>query len=270
MAMRLWHQSFTVLQDLGPYADALTKHVARICRPDTEVVLHGMAPGTYPSNYPGTDIQHVAPQYLHGAQFIAGALQAQKENYDGFLLCTLPEPALTEVRSVVDMPVVGYCEAALRVAGFLGQRVGILSFIEGMVPLVEANARKHGLGDHFGGARHAGFAFADVLKGFTDPGPLIERFKTAARAMIADGVDVIIPGELPLCTLLSTNGISRVDDVPIIDSFAAVIATAEMLVDLRRKLGLKASTRGYFQSSPGAERIEQLASFYGLGAWPRG
>ena len=56
MAMRIWHQSFTVLQDLPAYDDALKAHFKKVARPDTEIVMHGMAEGTYPTNYPGTDI----------------------------------------------------------------------------------------------------------------------------------------------------------------------------------------------------------------------
>ena len=44
--MKIWHQSFTVLSDLGPYQDALKKHFARVARPDTQIDMHGMAPGT--------------------------------------------------------------------------------------------------------------------------------------------------------------------------------------------------------------------------------
>ncbi len=39
--MRIWHQSFTVLQDLPAYADALKLRIGEVVRPDTEVVLHG-------------------------------------------------------------------------------------------------------------------------------------------------------------------------------------------------------------------------------------
>lgn len=265
MAIRIWHQSFTVLQDLGPYAAALRSQVARVARPDTEVVLHGMAPGTYPTNYPGTDIQYAVAQYLHGRQFLAGAVQAQAEGYDAFLHCTLPEPALTEVRSVLEIPVVGYCESALHTACFLGRRIGILSFIEGMIPLVEENVRRHGLGERFFGVRPVGFGFPDVLQGFTDPAPLLDRFQTAARAMIADGADVIIPGEAPLCTLLSQQGLSRVDGVPIVDAFATTVVMAEMFVGLRRTLGLSVARHGYFHSAPDDARMGQLLRFYGVG-----
>lgn len=264
MTMRIWHQSFTVLQDLGPYADALRSQIKRLARPDTEVTLHGMMPGTYPTNYPGTDIRHIVTQYLHGTQFLANALRARQEGYDAFLVCTLPEPALAEIRSVLDIPVVGYCESALHVACYLGHRIGILSFIEDMTQLVEANVHRHGLGSRFGGIRQVGFGFQDVLQGFTNPEPLLEKFRTAARAMIADGIDVIIPGEVPLCTLLSREALSRVDGVPIVDAYAATLCTAEMLVDLRRKLGLSVNRRGYFFTAPDAGRMAELATFYGL------
>ncbi|RYY55075.1 MAG: racemase, partial [Comamonadaceae bacterium] len=34
MSLRIWHQSFTVLSDLGAYDDALKAHFRRVARPD--------------------------------------------------------------------------------------------------------------------------------------------------------------------------------------------------------------------------------------------
>ena len=72
--MKIWHQSFTVLSELGAYDDALRAHFKRVARPDTEIVMHGMRPGTYQTNYPGIDIRHAAIQHLHAAQFIQAGL----------------------------------------------------------------------------------------------------------------------------------------------------------------------------------------------------
>ncbi len=47
MPMKLWHQSFTVLGDLPGYEDAMRAHLTKVLRPDTEVVFHGQANGTY-------------------------------------------------------------------------------------------------------------------------------------------------------------------------------------------------------------------------------
>ena len=46
MSMRIWHQSFTVLEDLPPYADAMASLAQKILRPDSELALHGQMRGT--------------------------------------------------------------------------------------------------------------------------------------------------------------------------------------------------------------------------------
>ena len=269
MAVRLWHQSFTVLQDLGPYAEALAQRARQVTRADTQVDLHGMREGTYPTDYPGTDIRFGVAQYLHGLQFIANGLEAQRQGYDAYVICTLPEPALLETRAALDIPVVGYAESALHTACYLGRRIGILLFIEGMLPQIEHNVERIGLSARVAAIRATGFGFNDVLQGFSDPAPLIARFTAEARALIAQGVDVIVPGEVPLCVLLARNGVSRVDEVPIVDSFAASLMMAEYLVDVRRKLNISVNRRDYFHTAPSQERMAQLAALYGLEAFVR-
>lgn len=47
MAIRIWHQSFTVLSDLVAYDEALRAHFRRVSLPDTVIDMHGMRAGTY-------------------------------------------------------------------------------------------------------------------------------------------------------------------------------------------------------------------------------
>jgi allantoin racemase len=262
--MRIWHQSFTVLQNLGAYEAALKAHFARVARPGTEVVMHGMHPGTYRSNYPGEDIRHASLQHLHSIQFLAAALKAEDEGYDAYALSTLPEPGLREIRALVSIPVVGYGESAMLTSCLLGRKFGVLIFIAEMAPLIEANARGHGLGERFAGVRDVGFRFKDVLAAYDDPTDLFRRFKAAARDLIAQGADVIIPGEAPLCVLLASHGLSSVDGVPVLDSLSAWVKHAEALVDLRVQSGVRGCSRGYFHEPPSRERLRELADFYRL------
>ena len=264
MSIKIWHQSFTVLSDLGAYDDALRKHFNRVARPDTEIHMHGMQPGTYRSNYPGDDIKHVALQYIHGLQFMAAAMRAERDGFDAYALSTLPEPALREIRALVDLPVVGYGESAMLAACTLGRRFGVLVFIDELVEQIAENALRHGLQSRFAGARHVGFRFADVLAAFSEPAPLIEQFRTAARALIAAGAEVIIPGEAPLNVLLASQGICEVDGIPVVDSLAAWIKQAESLVDMRRASGLRPCRKGYFSALPARDRVEEIFEFYGL------
>jgi hypothetical protein len=121
------------------------------------------------------------------------------------------------------------------------------------------------MGERLTGVCDVGFRFNDVLKGFSDPAPLIERFRTAARAQIALGAEVIIPGEAPLCVLLATHGVSSVDGVPVLDSLSCWVKQAELLVDLREQSGVVRCQRGYFHEPPERERVREILDFYGSG-----
>jgi Asp/Glu/hydantoin racemase len=264
MSIRIWHQSFTVLENLPAYAQALAAHFASVARVGTDVVMHGMHVQTYKTNYPGTDIRYAAVQALHSSQFVMGGLAAEEQGYDAYAISTIPDVALREVRSLIDIPVVGYGESAMLTSCMLGGRFGVLLFIPELVPQIADNVRRYGLEQRFASARHVGFQFNDVLAGFDNPAPLIERFEEAARALIRDGADVIIPGEAPLCVLLAKNKVSRVDDAPVIDALGANIKMAEALVDLKRICGVSTSRRGYYMERPPRERIAELLEFYGL------
>lgn len=264
MGIRIWHQSFTVLQDLGAYDAALKAHFQRVARSDTEIVMHGMQPGTYRSNYPGEDIRHAGFQHLHSLQFLAAGVRAEDEGFDAYAISTLPDPGLREIRSLLRIPVVGYGESAMLTSCLLGARFAVLVFINELTDLIRDNARQYGLGERLVGVSDVGFRFGDVLEGFSDPAPLIERFRAAARAQIAAGAEVIIPGEAPLCVLLATHGISSVDGVPVLDSLSCWVKQAELLVDLKRTSGIERCQRGYFNEPPSRERLREVIGFYQL------
>ena len=114
--MKIWHQSFTVLEDLPAYKAAMEKHIKKIVRPDTEVEIHGLIPGTYPSNYPGTDIGLSTLYTMHTMQWMVQAVKAHRAGVDAFAMCTIPNPLIREIRTLVDIPVVGYGESSFHTA----------------------------------------------------------------------------------------------------------------------------------------------------------
>ena len=262
--MKIWHQSFTVLSDLGPYSDALKAHFKRVARPDTEIVMHGMSPGTFTTNYPGSDIRHAGIFHLHSMQFVQAGVLAQEQGYDAYAVSTLPDPALREIRALIDIPVIGYGESSMLTACTLGRKFGVLVFIEDFYELLADNVEGYGLTARFAGAGPVGVTFNDVLKGFSDPTELIEKFKVGARRLIAQGADVIIPGEAPLNVLLAHHGVTEVDGVTIMDSLGTWVKHAEMMVELRRLCGTKPSRKGFFHRLPELSRVKELFAFYGL------
>jgi Asp/Glu/hydantoin racemase len=162
------------------------------------------------------------------------------------------------------MPVVGYGESSFHMACQLGHRFGLLVFIDRMVPLYQEQIGLYGLASRCAGVRPVGFTFHDVGKAWDQPAELIERFKVSARQLLAQGADVIVPGEMPLNILLATHGITEVDGAPIMDGIAVTLKMAELQVSLRRSTGLSQSRHGWMNEQPQRERVNQVLSFYGL------
>lgn len=266
--MKIWHQSLTSIESVGPYRDAVIKHIDAVARPDVDVVLHGMSKDTYPTNYPGHFITYSYLQNLHREQFVRAALMAERAGYDAMFIGTIPDVGLLEARTLVDIPVIGYGQASFHVASMLGDKIGVVNFLAPLADELRQNAERYGLGGKLGPIVQTEVGFDDVLAGFENPEPVIASFMKAADKAIAAGADVIVPGEGPMNVFLATNGISRIGDVPVVDSFAAGIKMCESFVDLREKSGVYMTRKGYYNAKPPEEAVARLRELYGLTPMP--
>lgn len=260
--MHVWHQSFTVLSDVPTYRAALERHLHAAARPGTTVELHGMAPGTYPNAYPGTHIAHLYLSNLHREQFVRAALRAEEEGYDAFFIATIPDTGFEEIRTLVDIPVVAFGQASVAFAATVGRTAGIVNFIGALQPQLRRNMATYGLAAVLGPIVQVDAAFTDVMGAYGNPDPLIDAFRAAAREAIAQGADVLVPGEGPLNVFLADQGISRVDDVPVIDSLATGLALSEVRADFHRRADLRPPRNGFYFSRPGAELVAAAREFY--------
>lgn len=264
--MRIWHQSFTVLDDVPHYRDALLRHLTAQAAPGTTIDLHGMRAGTYPSDYPGTHIGYAYLAGLHKEQFVQAALRAQDEGYDAFLIATIPDTAYEEVRTLIDIPVVTFGQTSVLMAAALGDRVGIVNFIAALEPQLRRNLRSYRLDSLVGPIVQVDAQFTDVMAAYADPLPLLEAFTDAARRAIADGANVLVPGEGPLNVFLADQGISRVDDVPVLDSLGTCVRVAELRVAQHRGSGLRPSRVGFYGAQPPRALVDAAREFYGTPA----
>lgn len=262
--MKIWHQSLTSIEEIPQYRDAVINHVSKIARPDVDVVLHGLDNKTYPEQYPGNYITYNYLQSLHKEQFIRNALIAEKAGYDAVFIGTIPDVGLIEARSLVNIPVIGYGQASMHIASMLGSKIGIVNFLAPLADQLRFNAQQYGLAQKLGPIIQADIGFYDILEGFSNPQPIIEKFKVAAREAIAQGADVIIPGEGPMNIFLATFGVYRIDDVPIVDSFGAGIKLCESLVDLQNISGVQMTRKGYYHEKPPEDVVEKLRTYYNL------
>lgn len=262
--MRIWHQSFTVLDDVPRYRDALARHLTSQAAPGTSVDLHGMRPGTYPSDYPGTHIGYAYLSGLHREQFVQAALRAQDEGYDAFLIATIPDTGFEDVRTLIDIPVVTLGQTSVLMAAQLGDCVGIVNFIGALVPQLRRNFRNYRLDQLVGPIVQVEAGFTDVMAAYADPRPLLEAFTAAARRAIEAGATVIVPGEGPLNLFLADQGVAEVDAVPVLDSLGTCVRVAELRAAQHRATGLRPSRVGFFGAQPPRPLLDSARSFYGV------
>ena len=105
-------------------------------------------------------------------------------------------------------------------------------------------------------------SFPDVGKGLEDSGLLVEKFTRRARQLIAQGAEAIIPGQLYLSEAIARAGVTRIDEVPVVDGLAATLKMAEAMADLKR-LGVSVTRRGYTHARPTADMIEHARTMHG-------
>src|SRR5690606_31264909 len=127
-------------------------------------------------------------------------------------------------RTVVDIPVVGYGEAAFNLAGLYGRRAGMLFFIKERLDFWPEQIRAWGLGERFAGIEHAGVTFQDVLGAHMDAArrdSVVARIVAQGEKLVREtGADVIVPGELPLNLLLAAAEVREIAGATVIDGLA--------------------------------------------------
>lgn len=257
---RIWHQSITDLTKLPGYSKMLSEHAKVVCDEGTTVDIHGVLPGTYP---PGVAPIELATYPWSGTlrelQIVENIMQAEREGYDAVAISCFVDPGLERGRSLVDIPVVSSLETALQVSSSIGRAFGVIALSPTQAETQRRLIKEYGFTDRVRLLVELDPPLTELTldKAYTEPQEFVENFKRQARKMIASGVDVIIPAEGVLNTVLVRAGIDRVDDVPVLDVYGAVLSYAEMLVRMRRRCGL-ITGRGHAYRKPPQSVITHL------------
>lgn len=103
-------------------------------------------------------------------------------------------------------------------------------------------------------AVHLRYSHTDLIAACEKiPERFIDEIRVAGRAAIEQGCEVLVMGFTALGVFLADHGVRDIDGVPILDSQAAVIKAAEMMVDLR-KLGVPKGAQRNVRALEGGHR----------------
>lgn len=255
--MKILFQSLIEMGRTPAYFSGMQARAATIARPGVQVDFVGMPAGIYGGYAPSQVLKYPYVAAMTEQFILDNALRAQAEGYDVFAIGSVQDPALEQARALVDIPVVGYGESAMHIACCLSTRFAVLVFEPGFDQMMDLRIQRLGLASRALPTVLMDASFDQVSRGLSEADKIVEVFTQAARKAIGQGAEAIIPGQLYLSEAVVRAGITRIDDVPIVDGLSANLKMAEAMADLKA-LGIGATRRGYLHARPPADVIAHV------------
>lgn len=196
---------------------------------------------------PGTEILAVNPAtgpasiegYYDEAIAVPGLLEEiarheRESTIQGTVIACFDDVGLDAARSVAIGPVVGICEAAMRMASLLGGDFAVVTTLSRSVPALERLAQRYGMADRCR-VRAAG---VPVLALEDPDSGAVDRVRDHVRRAVEEGAESIVLG----CAGMTDLARSLTDEmgVPVVDGVSAAVKLVEGLL----ALGLRTSKVG--------------------------
>lgn len=182
------------------------------------------------------------------------AVKAEKDGYDALVINCFYDPGLRESRELVEMPVVGVCEASLHVASMI--TAGKFSILVGRrkwIPKMADNARNYGFESRIASWRLLNLTVPEM------------RDKEKTQAAILREAKAAVEGDLAECVVLGCTGMwgqaKKAQEelgVHILDPVLMGLKVAELRAMLWKKLGVSQSKIGGYEAPP----LEELKPIY--------
>ncbi|NBS74220.1 MAG: hypothetical protein EBT78_09325 [Betaproteobacteria bacterium] len=251
---KMWHQSMTELEGLGAYRDFLIAHANSMLGQSATVQVEGVRAGSYHGRTPTSALGNAFVYHRVLDQIIDNAIHAERNGFDAFVIGSFSEPFLREIRSAVNIPVIGILESSMLVSCSLGKKIAPIANAPEISFIVQSAVEKHGLQERVlqSVSLDPPMHEAEMVAAGKPPKPVIEAFSRAAlNAITHHGADVIIPAEAVLATLVIANQIKTLHGAPVVDVIAVAWRYAVMMIELKERCGLGVSRVGsYAQSDP--------------------
>lgn len=225
----------------------IEKYFNSIASSGTQVELKSMEVST-------NTVRSLYGEFVNNYHFVETALKLQKDNnYDGIIIGCFPDPGLSTLREMCDVPIIGLGEAAMLVATTLGEKFAVISVDDDINPNMEQSFLKYGLSSRAiprpMRAVHPPITAVEDVEGYIDPFKvIIPKIEKTAVECIRDGAEVLLTGCGYLGPMLYMHNytIIKGTNVPIVNSSAIAVKFAEMMVGLD-KLGIKVSRHLYYK-----------------------
>lgn len=251
--MRIYYQSMTPLHALPGYVNSLAAHVKAVCPADTEVQFHGIDEAYFEGSSPTEVYRYPYLKHRILGGVVERGREAQAQGFDCFVLGSFSEPYLTELRSVLDIPVISMAESAALLACSFAPKFAFVSLSTISARRLSAIIEGHGLVSRVSGfhALSTPVNEPQLEAAFADPAQVVTLFRQTALEAVAQGADAVIPAEGVISEVLHGAGVRQIDGATVVDSIGATLLYANMLVQAQRHSGMGVGRRwGYLRPTP--------------------
>jgi allantoin racemase len=247
----------------GPYTELITANLERAKRDDTEI-LHRYVRHLRRA----TDTAIAYPTLLNKVDVVNEMLALEQAGADAVMVACSGDPAVSEARSLLSIPVVGPMEAAMGMVLGYGWRFGILTVAD---PTWSAHmdqvVHNHGLSARYAGQVTLHTPTARIFtEGFERPEIVRDDINARALEMVqGGGAEAILIGSAGLSTFASHFGIARIDEplTPIFDVISLGFKVAELRADLKASLGVPEVGRGGWYSTYDERNRQRVNAQFG-------
>lgn len=231
-----------VIPITGEGLDDVHTEVGSWVAPGTEVEVRRVTRGV-------ASIESEYDEALSAPGILAEVEAAAAGGADAVFITCFGDPSVHAAREVVDIPVVGGFEPAVLTALALGEKVGIVTVLPNVVPMLHGITRRNGLADRMGSIRVVDMPVLSL----DGPDQLLDRLvEQASEAVAQQEADVIVLGctgmigvAAALQERLAKDGVF----VPVVDPTGAALLWLESAV----RLGVRPS-RTTYMSPPAKHR----------------
>lgn len=237
------------------YDKLITDVIAPTMRDDVDLdVIHLDA---RPEN-----IDYFAPKHLVETAIMKAAVKAQSDGYDAFVIGCCYDPALTQARELVNIPVVGPLEASIAMSRPFGHRYAIVTDHHKAVTEIADRVRVYGQEANCKAVTSVGWFIDDMIKDYAAVAE--DAYRVSTEVMNATGAETIIIG----CTIVSAcyeklalEGDERLRTLSVINPNLVAVKQAEVLADMAAQGQYRISRAGYYQGlqSHSGTQADELA-----------
>ena len=258
--MKLWVQFFsseTRMKDFLAMAQDVCQAAAS---PGTIVEVHGTRNGAL-----GTQFDFL--RHFDGADVIANALKVRAEGgYDAFLIANAYDAVLTEVREILDIPVLSSLEISCFTACQMGKSFALIGPNHKSIARYRDLIEGYGLSSRLIDIVAVDLASYDKFVGNIAAGDpndqTLQDVLELADQCLEKGAEVIIPLGPP-AALLSARKVFEYKGAPLIDSNSLIVKMGEAMASMHKLTGCSVSRRLKYQRPTddimeAARRIRQI------------